>query len=460
MLVALVPVSVLPVGASGHVAACSCCSKCWWLAPCRLAATQNAGFVDTGSITAVMMERCVPPVSPFLSPHGHFWHVGLLPSPGYQQHHWASSKPTGGANPGPPPPSGRRRPPLFFVSPPRISLLPSQMLQLRRAGPPRQRVQAAAAAQEMPLLPEHQPHGRQLPGESAAVPQLAGKACLLPRGGGHAQLAPAPRNPGMMAGGGGGYHRDGEALARQRAATGARRRERGGEAAAPFPPRSPLLIGVAPKMVGGALGAPLAGEKGTRLLRLYSPRSQVRGSPGGGAERQHLREALAAPCSPCPVPGGGRDEGGRAGGHPRAGPAAPPAPRSQVSPLPNPGAGQREGCEGCKCLSQLPGFCWWCFPWGNATQPGLLHIGSSTWSKPTQGMNTPPAHAVCQKPMAPGLSLPRDRGKRGPGCQRLPSSLPAAPRPCLYLLAPVTMNFIILFSRGRPPPARAEANAK
>lgn len=114
MLVALVPVSVLPVGASGHVAACSCCSKCWWLAPCRLAATQNAGFVDTGSITAVMMERCVPPVSPFLSPHAHFWHVGLLPSPGYQQHHWASSKPTGEANPGPPPPSGRRRPPLSF----------------------------------------------------------------------------------------------------------------------------------------------------------------------------------------------------------------------------------------------------------------------------------------------------------------------------------------------------------
>lgn len=88
-----------------------------------------------------------------------------------------------------------------FVSPPRISLLPPQMLQLRRAGPPCQRVQAASAAQEMPLLPEHQPHGRQLPCQSSAVPQLSGKACLLPRGGGHAQLGPAPRNPGMMVGG-------------------------------------------------------------------------------------------------------------------------------------------------------------------------------------------------------------------------------------------------------------------
>lgn len=77
----------------------------------------------------------------------------------------------------------------------------TQVLQLRRAGPPRQGVQAPSAAQEVPLLPEHQPHGGQLPRESTAVAQLAGKARLLPRGGGHAQLGPPPRIPGMMVGG-------------------------------------------------------------------------------------------------------------------------------------------------------------------------------------------------------------------------------------------------------------------
>lgn len=117
MLVATFPVSVLPAGASGRMAACSCCSKCWWLAPCRLVVTQNAGSVGTRSVTVVMMERDVSPVSPFLSPHTHFWHVGLLPSPGYQQHHWASSKPTGGANPGPPPPWGGGDPPLLLFLP-------------------------------------------------------------------------------------------------------------------------------------------------------------------------------------------------------------------------------------------------------------------------------------------------------------------------------------------------------
>lgn len=46
------------------------------------------------------------------------------------------------------------------------------MLQLRWPRPPRQRVQVTTPAQEVPFLPEHRPHGCQLPNESTTV--LAG----------------------------------------------------------------------------------------------------------------------------------------------------------------------------------------------------------------------------------------------------------------------------------------------
>lgn len=52
------------------------------------------------------------------------------------------------------------------------SVLLSQMLQLRRPGPPCQRVQVATPAQEVSFLPEHWPHGCKLPNQSTAV--LAG----------------------------------------------------------------------------------------------------------------------------------------------------------------------------------------------------------------------------------------------------------------------------------------------
>lgn len=90
-------------------------------------------------------------------------------------------------------PAGSQHP--HFACPPL-----TQVLQLRRAGPPRQGVQAPSAAQEVPLLPEHQPHGGQLPRQSTAVAQLAGQARLLPRGGGPAQPSAAPREPGMTRG--------------------------------------------------------------------------------------------------------------------------------------------------------------------------------------------------------------------------------------------------------------------
>lgn len=58
----------------------------------------------------------------------------------------------------------------------------TQMLQLRRPGPPRQGVQVASAAEEVPFLPEHWPHGCQLPNQSTAVlAGFSGKAVSLQR---------------------------------------------------------------------------------------------------------------------------------------------------------------------------------------------------------------------------------------------------------------------------------------
>lgn len=57
----------------------------------------------------------------------------------------------------------------------RLPLL--QVLQLRRSGPPRQRMQIAASAQKVPLLPEHRSHGGQLSHQSAAdLGRFSGKA--------------------------------------------------------------------------------------------------------------------------------------------------------------------------------------------------------------------------------------------------------------------------------------------
>lgn len=374
---------------------------------------------------------------------------------------WVPAAPLGqlqthrGSKPGATTSLGAAATPSPFVSPPRISLLPSQMLQLRRAGPPRQRVQAPAAAQEMPLLPEHQPHGRQLPGESAAVPQLAGKACLLPRGGGHAQLAPAPRNPGMMAGGGRGYHRDGEALARQRAATGARRRERGGEAAAPFPPRSPLLIGVAPKMVGGALGAPLAGEKrNTFASSLFSTK------PGRRVPGRRSREAASqggSRGSLLPLPrarrreGRGRQSWGTPTGRPRG------SPSSSLTGLPasKPRSWAAGRLRGLQVLKPAAGVLLVVFPSGKRNPAGaparrLFHVEQThtgheysscpcrvpetdgPWAQPAQGQREKgtrvSAAALVPPRCPPALPL-----FIGPGDNEFYNFIlpgPAAPCPC------------------------------
>lgn len=48
------------------------------------------------------------------------------------------------------------------------------MLQLRRPGPPRQGVQPAAAAAEVPLLPEHRAHAGRLPAQGRAAPGPGG----------------------------------------------------------------------------------------------------------------------------------------------------------------------------------------------------------------------------------------------------------------------------------------------
>lgn len=62
------------------------------------------------------------------------------------------------------------------------------MLQLRRPGPPRQRVQVTTPAQEVPFLPEHRPHGCQLSNQSTTVlTGFSGKTVLLERGWGGAQ---------------------------------------------------------------------------------------------------------------------------------------------------------------------------------------------------------------------------------------------------------------------------------
>lgn len=62
------------------------------------------------------------------------------------------------------------------------------MLQLRRPGPPRQRVQVTTPAQEVPFLPEHRPHGCQLPNQSTAVlTGFSGKTVPLERRRGGAQ---------------------------------------------------------------------------------------------------------------------------------------------------------------------------------------------------------------------------------------------------------------------------------
>lgn len=62
------------------------------------------------------------------------------------------------------------------------SLHLTQMLQLRRPRSPRQRVQVAPAAKEVPFLPEHWPHGCQLPNQSTAVlAGFSGKAVSLQR---------------------------------------------------------------------------------------------------------------------------------------------------------------------------------------------------------------------------------------------------------------------------------------
>lgn len=62
------------------------------------------------------------------------------------------------------------------------------MLQLRRPGPPRQRVQVTTPAQEVPFLPEHRPHGCQLPNQSTTVlTGFSGKTVPLERRRGGAQ---------------------------------------------------------------------------------------------------------------------------------------------------------------------------------------------------------------------------------------------------------------------------------
>lgn len=69
------------------------------------------------------------------------------------------------------------------------------MLQLRRTGPPCQRMPAAAAAQEVPFLPECFSHGRQLSKQSTAVlPRVSGNSDLAEgRGRGTEPRPPAHR---------------------------------------------------------------------------------------------------------------------------------------------------------------------------------------------------------------------------------------------------------------------------
>ena len=54
-----------------------------------------------------------------------------------------------------------------------------QVLQLWRSRPSCQGMQAATPAQEVPLLPKHQPYGGLMSIEGPAGPQLSGKASLL-----------------------------------------------------------------------------------------------------------------------------------------------------------------------------------------------------------------------------------------------------------------------------------------
>lgn len=71
-----------------------------------------------------------------------------------------------------------------------------QVLQLWWARPPCQGMQAATPAQEVPLLPKHQPYGGLMSTEGPAGPQFSGKTCLLPGGGRRdPQPYPAPRSP-------------------------------------------------------------------------------------------------------------------------------------------------------------------------------------------------------------------------------------------------------------------------
>ena len=78
-----------------------------------------------------------------------------------------------------------------------------QVLQLRRPGPPCQRVQTATAAQEVPFLPKRCPHGCQLPNQSTAVlTRFAGKTILFERRGRRAcPLSSAPQDPVDQEGG-------------------------------------------------------------------------------------------------------------------------------------------------------------------------------------------------------------------------------------------------------------------
>lgn len=97
--------------------------------------------------------------------------------------------------------------------------------------------------------------------------------------------------------------------------------------------------------------------------------------PGSSVSGRRSREAASQGGSrgsllPCPVPGGGRDEGGRAGGRPRAGPAAPPAPRSQVLPASETRSRAAGRLRGLEVLKPAAGVLLVVFPSGKRNPAG------------------------------------------------------------------------------------------
>lgn len=260
------------------------------------------GGVLGGTPNIPMLFPCVASVQGFAAIS---WVPAAPLSPSWLCWNWGSAATDPGATTHP---KSRAQPQVcprhgHSILPPHFISLPlTQVLQLRRAGPPRQGVQAPSAAQEMPLLPEHQPHGGQLPRQSTAVAQLAGKACLLPRGGGHAQPGPPPREPGMMVGGRDrGLPPGGKALARQGAALGRAGAVLAAGTWCPCTELPPCPVASGWLLPNQGKAAPNTFHPATKyLITLYPfPKlSQAVVSWGGGAEGQHPREELVAPRSP------------------------------------------------------------------------------------------------------------------------------------------------------------------